>query len=73
VTHDDTVAVDDFLLARLTHCTRCGKRATVLDQVRIRLGPLTLGCVQCLPCRNADPDARALHRALVARYRGVTL
>jgi hypothetical protein len=66
---DDLVAVDDFLCARLTHCTRCGTRPQVLDQVRMRIGPLTLGCVQCLACRNRDPETRDLHAFLVERYR----
>jgi hypothetical protein len=66
---DDTVCLDDLLCARLTQCTRCGTRPHVLDQVRMRIGPLTLACVQCLKCRNADPETRDLHAHLVERYR----
>ena len=45
-------------------------RPAVLDaQVRMRIGPLTLGCVQCLACRNRDPETRDLHAFLVERYR----
>jgi hypothetical protein len=67
---DDLVAVDDFLCARWSYCTKCGRHAPVLDQVRMRIGPLTLGCVQCLACRNRDPETRQLHAFLVTRYRG---
>jgi hypothetical protein len=66
---DDTVCVDDFLCARLERCTQCGTRPQVLDQVRMRIGPLTLACVQCLACRNKDPETRDLHAFLVTRYR----
>ena len=70
MTVDDCVAIDDFLCARWTHCTRCGTRPQVLDPVRVWIGPLTLGCVQCLACRNKDQDSRELHAFLVVRYRG---
>jgi hypothetical protein len=65
---DYTVAVDDCLLQRWHHCSLCGARPDVLDQVLARHDRLGTLVLLCLPCRSADPDRARLRAMLDARY-----
>jgi hypothetical protein len=65
---DYTVAVHHFLVADLHHCTLCGGRPQVLDQVLARRDAMGIAVVYCLPCRAADTDRERLRAKLAARY-----
>jgi hypothetical protein len=62
------MAVHHCIRADLHHCTCCGARPEVLDQVLARCGPVGIAVVSCLPCRNADPDRAYMRAVLEARY-----
>jgi hypothetical protein len=65
---DWTMATHHFLVADLRHCTLCGARPEVVDQVLARQGAVGIATVICLACRGADPDREQLRAHLQARY-----
>jgi len=65
---DWTVATHHFLVADVRHCTVCGARPEVLDQVLARCGRVGIAVLSCLPCRSADPQRERMREKLEARY-----
>jgi hypothetical protein len=65
---DYTVAVDDCLLQRWQHCSLCGRRPAVLDQVLARHDRLGIAVLYCLRCLATDPHRDAMRALLESRY-----
>jgi hypothetical protein len=65
---DYTIAVHHFLVADLRHCTLCGGRPDVLDQVLGRRDQHGIAVVLCLPCRRSDPDREMVRQKLEVQY-----
>jgi hypothetical protein len=65
---DWTVATHHLLAGDLRHCTLCGARPEVLDQILVRHQALGIAVVCCLPCRSADPERERMRAVLAARY-----
>jgi hypothetical protein len=66
---DATVATDDYVCERWQHCTMCGGRPAVIDQVQVQLDRLVLAAVWCRPCRNrAGGSLEPLIAHLATRY-----
>jgi hypothetical protein len=64
-----TVAVDDGLTQRLTHCTLCGKHSVNHWGLCAAAG-MAVAYVLCRACRERDPHLRQIEVFLDARYGG---
>jgi hypothetical protein len=62
-----TVAFDDGLVQRHTHCTLCGRTALAYWGLCL-VNTLVVAYTLCRPCRQRDTDFHHIEACLEARY-----